>query len=176
MKMLWIAGLLTAAFGTWRAERQESSPDLAARAAAILAAEVGVWDCRWEYFGPDGEVVGAVEGTETARELFPGRVLAGETSLPSVGRESRGFRFYEPNRKKLMHISIGSDGDFWILEQEVGSDVLESRPHTNADGSVTRIRFVSLEHDDDRHVVRMEQLGDDGEWELGFRQTMVRRE
>jgi len=176
MKTLWIATVLALALTPAADDETPASGDeLAQRAAEELALRVGVWDCRWEFFGNAGEVAGTATGTETLREVFPGRVLAGEMSLPDLGRESRTLEFFEPNLRKLLHVSVGSDGDFWVLEQDVGSDELVARPHTNADGSVTRLRFVTLEHEDDRRVVQMESHTPDGEWKPGFRQTMERR-
>ncbi|HSR52827.1 MAG TPA: hypothetical protein VLV83_18540 [Acidobacteriota bacterium] len=137
--------------------------------------ELGTWQSRWEFLGPDGKVAQVWEGTETFQPGPSDRVVIVETEVPEVGNKSISIRFYHPIERKIYFASVGQNGDFWLLTEPVGSSVLTSEPHMNADGSVSTIRFTTLEKDDDSMKVLMEQSRDGGKtWRPVFRQYLTR--
>lgn len=147
----------------------DGGADRERKALAILAGDVGTWDCRWENLDEDENVVSVVTGTERIRAVFGERVLEMETELPEHAYGSRGLKFYEPNEKKILFVDVDQNGEYWIMEQDVETREMLSAPHLNADGTTMQIRFLPLDEGRDEKQILMERSSDGGRtWVKGF--------
>lgn len=145
------------------------------KALEILSEEVGNWTSRWEWLGNDGEVVGTQEGEENFEELIPGAVFLNTNIINEPRSISKSMTFYNPVQDKIFFISVGQEGDHWILSKEVGSEVLTSDLHPLPDGRKLMIRFTTLEANPDSKKILMQRSWDSGStWEDGFFQYMTR--
>lgn len=163
------------AFGS-RSAAPDAKQEFLTAAEELMEDEAGEWRCRWEYLDANGDVTYSVEGTERLTPIFGSRVLEVVTEVPSLQRKSRGLKFIDPNLQQVIHVSVASDGDHWVLIHDPETHEVLSQPHRNADGTTSIIRFRPEEHDEDYRRIVMEHSNDGGKtWARGFIETMERR-
>ena len=124
---------------------------------------------------PDGEIAGTQEGREVYEVFIPDGIFLNTNITADPPSVSKSITFYNPVRDKIFFISVGQEGDHWILSRDVGSEVLASEPHPLPDGRELTIRFTTLEKTADFRKILMERSWDGGAtWEKGFYQYMTR--
>lgn len=158
---------------------QDTAPEdaFAAKAKALFDYEDGVWHSRWERLDPEGNVVSEFEGTEAFTWYLGDAVVELATEIPATDTSSRALRFYNPVEKKIIFMSVDEGGDYWLMKQDVETEVVQSEPHQNPDGSEIIIRFTTLRKTDNEMDVVMHYSLDDGaNWTKSAMQYMRRIE
>lgn len=156
---------------------QESAAEdpLAAKARALFDYEDGVWHSRWERLDPEGNIVSEFEGTETFAWYLGDNVVELATVIPATDTNSRALRFYNPVEKKIVFLSVDEGGDYWLMKQDVETEIVQSEPHQNADGSEMIIRFTTLRKTESEMDIVMHYSLDAGDnWTKGAMQYMRR--
>lgn len=156
---------------------QDGAPEdpFAAKAKALFEYEDGIWHSRWERLDPEGNVVSEFEGTEAFTWYLGDTVVELATKIPATNTNSRALRFYNPVEKKIIFMSVDEGGDYWLMKQDVETEVVQSEPHKNPDGSEMIIRFTTLRKtDDEMDVVMHYSLDDSASWTKGAMQYMRR--
>lgn len=156
--------------------QQLMAPDpLAAKAAALFAYEDGTWESRWEVLDDEGNVVQEMSGTETFSYTMDGKAVLLETHTEGSSSFSHATRFYNPHEKKIVFVSISTEGDYWIMKQDAETEVVQSEPKLLPDGRTAIIRFTIVEKTEDEQDVVMEASTDGGKtWALRTRQYLRR--
>ncbi len=157
------------------ARAEEDAATQKAKALESLSEDVGNWTSRWEWLGPNGEIAGTQEGMEDYTVLIPDAVFMNTNTMSDPPAVSKALTFFNPVQDKIFFISVGQDGDHWVLSKEVGSEILTSDPHALADGRTLMIRFTTVEKTADSRKILMQRSWDNGAtWENGFYQYMTR--
>jgi hypothetical protein len=153
-----------------------SDEELKTKATELFAYQEGVWDSKWDYIDADGELLGTLEGVETFTTVLDGNIQELINDVPASKFKTKAYMTYNEQEKKILFVSIGPKGDYWILKQDVVSGDMVSEPHINPDGSTQTIRFLTVRKEDNEMDVVMESSSDEGEtWTKMFTQYMVRR-
>ncbi len=157
------------------AAQNAAPPDsLALRAAAIIEHEVGRWASTWEWYGVDGTVVRTQQGIEEFAFVVGKSIV--EVRTESDGNvTSAGLRFYSPTDRTIITFSVSPDGNPWTLREDIETRVVQSDPHTSANGRVIILRWTPQKTSENEMVVLMEQSRDGGAtWFKRNVQTMRR--
>ena len=145
------------------------------RATQRMGKDNGVWDCRWEFLDPEGNIASTAEGTQAFKFVIADRVQQILINVPSMQMESVSHRFYKPDDRSIYWISVDINGDLWTFVESIDTNSAKSLPHKNADGTVTHLRFSSLRETENESDVLMESSNDDENWTAIFRQYRIRR-
>ena len=165
--------VLAPAIGSSRTE-PESDP-LRAKADLLHAYEEGSWECRWEILDDDGEVVSEMVGREIFTPSLDGLALDVVTRVDGRDTWNQGVKFFSPQEKKIVFLDWGTDGDYWIMKQDVETGVVESEPKTLPDGRSLVLRFTVVRKTDNEQDVVMDMSTDGGStWSRRTRQFMRR--
>lgn len=141
----------------------------------LFAYQEGVWNAKWDWYGPDGEIVGSIEGTEEFKPLVDEYSQMLINTIPSQNQTSYAMLSYNELEQKIIFLNVGAKGDYWIMRQDPETGTMISDPHLNPDGSEMIIKFTTLRQVEDAFDVQMESSTDSGEtWTLGFKQYLTR--
>ena len=153
-----------------------SDEELKTKAAELFAYQEGVWDSKWDYVDKDGELLGTIEGVENFSTILDGNIQEVINYVPASNFKTKAYMTYNEQEKKILFVSIGPKGDYWILKQDVVSGDMISEPHINPDGSLQIIRFLTVRKEDNEMDIVMEGSSDEGKtWTKMFTQYMVKR-
>lgn len=135
----------------------------------------GSWAVATEFMKPDGSVARAVKGTYRFAWVIPDRVLTGQSDIPELKQQS-AILFYVNERRKLIEmVSVGADGNLWVMTGEAGSDMRMTKPFPTADGKTSQLRFTRYNVKPDSFESKMEYTEDGGKtWLPGNHQTFQR--
>ncbi|MEZ5330605.1 MAG: hypothetical protein R2991_00830 [Thermoanaerobaculia bacterium] len=136
---------------------------------------LGRWESTWEWVDAEGTVVYVEHGTETGRWALEGRLLELTTEIEGRDGPSKGWMFWNAPAERFQLVSVGWDGDLWILSGGLEEYVIASEPKAMPDGKTLQIRFTHGEAGPDTLTAVMEMRGSSEEpWTVRVRQTMVR--
>jgi hypothetical protein len=173
-----LAGPVVACFLFGMPAVGQTPPDPEALAHSIeqLRASVGTWDTTTEFLNDDGSVARSVEGTYQFSWVVPDRVLSGRTEIPELGQAS-GILFYvNPTRGTIEMVSVGGDGNLWVMTGPLGGEERTTQEYPAADGGTGRLRFTRFNVAPDSFESRMEYTDDGGRsWKPGNHQRFQRR-
>lgn len=178
-----LTGLLAlAALGTAATPlpAQETAPTPAASALATGVAQLrhaeGEWTTTTEFLKPDGSVARRVVGEYRFEWVVPDRVLQGRSEIPELQMAS-GILFYVNERKaQIEMVSVGRDGQLWLMTGPVDGETRSTPPTEQADGSLIQLRFTRYNVSPDRFESKMEYSLDGGKaWVQGNHQLFERR-
>ena len=166
--------LCLAAPGT--AAAQAAAPAPASVGLEQLRAVIGLWDVRTEFLNPDGSVAGAFDGTYEFEWLVPDRVVRGVSRIPALEIVS-GILFYlRPATGEIEMVSVGRDGQLWVMTGRDNDEVRTTADVPTADGGVMRLRFTRFNVAADTFESRMEISTDRGTtWRRANHQKFRRR-
>jgi len=169
-----LASLLLAALPAASAA-QTSHADSVARGVEQLRHVIGGWATTTEFLREDGTAARTVEGTYRFAWVITDRVVAGESEIPALGQRS-GILFYVSDAKGIIEmVSVGADGDLWVMTGPIGGETRSTLPKTMPDGSALELRFTRFEVTPDGFRSRMEYSTDGGRtWKPGNRQLFRR--
>jgi hypothetical protein len=172
MKWPAVAALLLAAAGLARAE--DAGPPAAA--LTQLRHVIGTWDVRTEFLNPDGNVARAVDGTYGFEWVNPDRLARGTSRIPTLEQVSAILFYLRPAAHEVEMVSVGKDGDLWVMTGKDNEEVRTTPDRTMSDGSKMRLRFTRYDVQPGRFQSKMEYSTDGGKnWTQGNRQLFVRR-
>ena len=136
---------------------------------------VGSWDVTTEFLNPDGSVAGTFEGTYSFEWVMEDRIVKGMSTIPAFEQAS-GILFYiRESTDEIEMVSVGKDGQLWIMTGSIGSETRETPVVTMPDGAKLKLRFTRYNVTPDRFESRMERSTDGGQtWVSGNHQVFVR--
>jgi len=127
-----------------------------------LRTSVGLWEATTEFLNDDGSVARTVTGTYEFEWVVEDRVLAGRSALPELGQAS-GILFYVNDAKQIIEmVSVGADGNLWIMTGPLGGDARATEEYPTADGGTGQIRFTRYNVSPDAFESKMEYTSDGG--------------
>jgi hypothetical protein len=149
--------------------------ELQQQATELFRNEIGVWEARWEFLSPSGEITAEATGTQTMSFAISDRVMLVVMDVPQLSIKSVTHRFFQPSQKRILWISVDKEGDQWTFIEDPNKNVGTSLPHINEDGSTSWLRFTSLRQELNESDVLMELTQDQETWIPIFRQYRDRR-
>jgi hypothetical protein len=157
------------------AQTAPEKPDPVNKSVEELRHAHGAWTVTTEFLKPDGSVARALNGTYRFSWVIPDRVLTGQSDIPELKQQS-AILFYVNERRKLIEmVSVGADGNLWVMTGEAGSDARTTKPFPTADGKTSQLRFTRYNVKPDSFESKMEYTEDGGKtWLPGNRQTFQR--
>ncbi len=170
----WVAGaalLLAVAGPALGQEPAQTTPAL-----EQLRHVIGTWDVSTEFLSPDGSVARAVDGSYEFEWVIPDRLARGISRIPTQEQVSAILFYLRPAKREIEMVSVGKDGDLWVMTGKDNEEVRVTPDRTMSDGSNMRLRFTRYDVQPDRFQSKMEYSTDGGaKWTQGNRQTFVRR-
>jgi hypothetical protein len=149
--------------------------DSVAQGVEQLRQVIGDWSATTEFLREDGTAARTVEGTYTFRWVVPDRVIAGVSEIPALEQRS-AILFYVNEVKGIIEmVSVGADGDLWVMTGPIAGETRTTLPRTMPDGTVLELRFTRSEVTPDSFRSRMEYRTAGGEWKPGNRQSFQRQ-
>lgn len=178
MKHLLAATLFVAGSAYPATAQDDVAPAEAEVSPAVeqLRHVVGEWDVTTTFYRDDGSSAGAYDGTYAFEWVMPDRIVKGMSTIPAFGGAS-GLLFYvRDSSGEIEMVSVGPDGQRWVMTGPVDGETRETPIVTRADGSTLKLRFTRFNVAPDRFESRMERSTDGGEtWVQGNHQLFVRR-
>lgn len=154
---------------------RQSEPEGLDHSVEQLRTSVGRWDVVTDFLNEDGTVARSVSGTYTFDWVVPDRVVMGRSEIPELGQAS-GILFYISEAKGVIEmVSVGRDGNLWIMSGPLGGEVRMTQEYPTGDGGTGRLRFTRTNIQPDSFESRMEWTDDGGTtWKPGNRQRFTR--
>lgn len=167
-------------FAASAAIAQDAAPPAPAAGVARAVEELrhahGEWTATTEFLKPDGSVARRAVGEYRFEWVVPDRVLQGRSAIPELEMAS-GILFYvSESRSSIEMVSVGKDGQLWVMSGPAGGETRSTPPTRQADGSLIELRFTRYNVTPDRFESRMEYSLDGGKaWVQGNHQVFERR-
>jgi hypothetical protein len=157
------------------AEASETAPFGFEGAVQQLRSAVGLWNVETTQYADDGAVARVACGTYRFDWVVPDRVLAGRSDIPDW-QQASGILFYVNERRSTIEmVSVGADGQLWVMSGPAGGETRTTPPTPLSDGSTLQLRFTRFNVTDDRFESRMEVSTDGGgSWRRGNHQVFKR--
>ncbi len=145
------------------------------RSVDQLRASVGLWNVTTDFLKPDGTVARSVTGTYEFTWVVPDRVVSGRSEIPELNQTS-GILFYvNEARQSIEMVSVGADGNLWVMTGPLGQETRTTTPYKTASGGTGRLRFTRYNVNKDAFESRMDYTEDDGAtWKPGNHQLFRR--
>lgn len=163
------------------AHAQDAATPAAPAAAVTKAVEQlrhahGDWTATTEFLKPDGSVARRTKGEYRFEWVVPDRVLQGRSEIPELEMTS-GILFYvSESRSSIEMVSVGRDGQLWVMSGPADGETRTTPPTKQADGSIIELRFTRHNVTPDRFESKMEYSVDAGKtWVTGNHQVFERR-
>jgi hypothetical protein len=173
-----LAGLWCAAAGAKAQVPKPGADPASALGAGVeqLRHALGEWTATTEFLKPDGSVARRVVGEYRFEWVVPDRVLQGRSEIKELETAS-GILFYVNERKaQIEMVSVGRDGQLWVMSGPVDGETRTTPPTQQADGTNIQLRFTRYNVSADRFESKMEFSTDGGlAWVQGNRQVFERR-
>lgn len=136
---------------------------------------VGDWDVTTEFLNEDGSIARSVSGSYAFHWVVVDRVVAGRSDIPEL-KQSSGILFYVNESKQTIEmVSVGADGNLWIMTGKAGEEVRYTQEFDSAAGKA-QLRFTRYNVSADRFASRMEYSEDGGKtWKPGNHQLFERK-
>jgi hypothetical protein len=140
-----------------------------------LRTAIGRWGVVTEFLNEDGSVARSVTGTYEFSWIIPDRVVAGKSEIPAL-QQAAGILFYlSESRRAIEMVSVGGDGQLWIMTGPLGGDHRLTQEFRTASGGMRRLRFTRYNVSPDAFESRMEYTDDGGRsWKAGNHQRFRR--
>ena len=137
---------------------------------------VGTWDVYDEVLDEEGNVIETTHSVNVT-EYFLGDSILQTTISPDEGQPRKTIRFYDKELKTFYEISVGKEGDLWILSGGLDEYVMNFKFRQRRDGRYTLGRFFHINIEPNSFDAVMEISRDDGEtWQRVNRiSRLVRR-
>lgn len=156
----------------------QSETGKAALVASVqeLRNAVGEWSVVTEFLNEDGSVAKTVNGTYRFEWVVVDRVLSGKSEIPEMKFKS-GILFYINETKKIIEmVSVGEDGNLWVMTGALGGEVRYTQKYKVKDGRDGQMRFTRFNVTADRFEAKMEYTKDGGKsWKRGDHQVFRRK-
>ncbi len=155
---------------------QLTRADSVARGVEQLHHVIGEWSATTEFLREDGSAARTVEGTYTFRWVVTDRVISGVSEIPALQQRSAIMFYVSEAKGSIEMVSVGADGDLWIMTGPIAGETRTTLPKTMPDGTMLELRFTRSDVAADSFKSRMEYSTDGGQsWKPGNRQAFLRR-
>ena len=140
-----------------------------------LRGSIGRWDVTTEFLKADGTPAKTVSGSYEFSWVIPDRVVSGKSEIPELKQVS-AILFYVNEAKQLIEmVSVGADGNLWVMTGELGGEVRTTKEFTTAAGGTGQLKFTRYNVLADSFESKMEYTEDGGEsWLPGNHQVFLR--
>lgn len=140
-----------------------------------LRDSIGRWDVTTEFLNEDGTTAKTVSGRYEFTWVIPDRVVSGKSEIPELKQVS-AILFYVNEAKGLIEmVSVGADGNLWIMTGELGGEVRTTKEFKTASGGTGQLKFTRYNVLDESFESKMEYTEDGGEsWLPGNHQVFQR--
>jgi hypothetical protein len=140
-----------------------------------LSSCIGRWDVTTEFLNEDGTTAKTVSGNYEFSWVIPDRVVSGKSEIPELKQVS-AILFYINEAKQLIEmVSVGADGNLWVMTGELGGEVRTTKEFKTASGGAGQLRFTRYNVQADSFESKMEYTEDGGEtWLPGNHQVFQR--
>lgn len=174
MKHILIGLALALACGLAMASEPEDANALQ-KSVEQLRGSIGLWNVVTENLAEDGSVANTMTGTYRFSWVVPDRVVSGRMDIPEKN-QAAGILFYVNESKALIEmVSVGADGNLWIMTGPLGGEVRTTREFETRDGGTGQLRFTRFNVGENRFESRMEYSEDGGKtWKPGNHQVFRR--
>ncbi len=155
--------------------RAQSAGERLAHSIEELRHVVGRWAVTTQFLNPDGSPARTVRGAYQFDWVVPDRVVRGRSDIPEL-KQSAGILFYvNETAATIEMVSVGADGQLWIMTGPLGGDRRETAPVRSPDGGTLQLRFTRSHVTPTRFESRMERSSDGGKtWIPGNHQVFAR--
>jgi hypothetical protein len=140
-----------------------------------LRNAIGRWAVTTDFLNNDGTVARSVSGTYEFSWITPDRVVSGRSEIPELD-QSAGILFYVSEaRQRIEMVSVGRDGQLWIMTGALGGNYRLTEEFKTADGDSQQLRFTRFNVTPNAFESRMEYTSDGGRtWKPGNHQRFER--
>lgn len=137
---------------------------------------VGTWDAYEDVLDDEGSVIETRHSVHIT-EYFLGNTVLVTTVIPDEGPVRKTIRFYDVATDTFYEISVGIEGDLYVLSGGLDEYVMSFRSRQMVDGRYPLGRFIHTSIEPDSFEAVLEVSRDDGKtWErLNRNQRLVRR-
>ncbi len=176
MKWLLVMSLTVSVHGQDQAKKLDNKTLLEASIQQLRDAQ-GKWFVTTDFLNSDGTVARSVAGTYTFEWVIEDRVLSGVADTPALNMKS-GILFYINESKAIMEmVSVGQDGNLWIMTGPLGEEVRYTQTFKTHDGKDSQLRFTRFNVTENGFESKMDVTDDDGKtWKPGNHQRFTRAE
>ncbi|MEN8132763.1 MAG: hypothetical protein ABFS45_21795 [Pseudomonadota bacterium] len=150
--------------------------DLPKEARSRIDYLVGTWDVYDDVLDDEGDVIETTHSVHIT-EYFLGESVLVTSVIPDAGAIRKTIRFYDISAEIFYEISVGVEGDLYMLSGGLEEYVMNFKSRQMRDGRYPLGRFIHANIEPDSFEAVMEFSRDDGEtWERVNRtQRLVRR-
>lgn len=146
------------------------------RSVEQLRSSIGRWSVVTEFLDEKGSVARSATGSYEFSWIVPDRVVAGRSEIPELEQAS-GILFYVNEKKQEIEmVSVGPDGNLWVMTGPLGGEVRLSQPFTTAAGRTRQLRFTRFNVSPDAFESRMDYTEDGGKTWIPGNHQLFRRE
>lgn len=137
---------------------------------------VGTWDVYDDELDDDGNVIGTTHSVNITGYFLGDSVLV-TTIVPDDGPIRKTIRFYDKGTETFYEISVGTEGDLYILSGGLDQYVMNFKSRRMREGRYPLGRFIHTNIEPDSFEAKLDVSYDDGRtWERMKRnQRLVRR-
>lgn len=159
-----------------QAQEVDPARESASPAVAQLRHVIGEWDVVTTFLKPDGMAAGSFDGSYTFEWVMEDRIVKGTSTIPQFKMASGILFFLRPATNEIEMVSVGPDGQLWVMTGLQNSETRETPVVDMPDGTTIKLRFTRFNVSADRFESRMERSTDGGEtWTQGNHQVFLRR-
>lgn len=172
MKIVFIAATLIITLVAGNAQ----ATDLPEEARNRIDYLVGTWDAYDDVLDDEGNVIETTHSV-TITEYFLGDSVLVTTIIPDDGAVRKTIRFYDKEMETFYEISVGAEGDLYILSGGLDEYVVNFKSRNLRDGRYPLGRFIHTNIEPNSFEAVLEVSRDDGvTWTRVQRnQRLVRR-
>lgn len=140
-----------------------------------LRGSIGRWDVTTEFLKEDGTPAKTVTGSYEFSWVIPDRVVSGRSEIQELKQVSALLFYVNEAKQKIEMVSVGADGNLWVMTGELGGEVRVTSEFPTASGGTGQLRFTRYNVLDDSFESKMEYTEDGGEsWLPGNHQVFRR--
>ena len=140
-----------------------------------LRYAIGDWHVVTTFIDVEDGTTRSVDGTYTFEWVIEDRVVAGRSEIPSLQRTSAILFYVAPSDNKIEMVSVGADGNLWIMTGPLGGETRYTQEFENAGGETAQLRFTRFNVSDSQFESKMEITTDGGKtWQQANHQLFER--
>lgn len=160
----------------WLAPTSAETTELPEEARTRIDYLIGTWDVYDEALNDEGEVIRTTHSVHVT-EYFLGDSVLVTTVIPDQGEVRKTIRFHDKQAETFYEISVGAEGDLYILNGGLDEYVMNFKSRQTRNGPQSIGRFIHTNIKPNSFEAVLEMSRDDGKtWRRMKRnQRLVRR-
>ena len=136
---------------------------------------IGDWDVATTFFKLDGSEAGTYAGSYTFSWVMEDKIVQGISTIPQFALASGMLLYLRDSTGEIEMVSVGPDGQLWVMTGKQDSETRETPVVEMPDGSTLKLRFTRYNVTEDKFESRMERSFDGGQtWSAGNHQVFKR--